>query len=258
MDGGLTLDASTEEAVMTLLQPNNNHNGGNIAFGPDGYLYAGWGDGGGEGDPLDNAQNTSNLFGTFTRIDVDGGAPYAIPADNPFAANAACVQGNGADACPEIFAGGLRNPWRWSFDATTGELWAGDVGQGAVEEVDIITLGGNYGWRCREGTRLFDDSGVCPGGFVEPITEYGRSSGQSITGGYVYRGNAIPDLQGWYVFGDFVSGRIFAVPADSPPGTPFTSLLTTALSIASFAVDSAGELYVVDFGGDLFRIVAAP
>ena len=146
LNNGTTLDDQVEEVILQLPQPADNHNGGGIAFGADGYLYAGWGDGGGSGDQNDNAQNTSNLLGTFTRIDIDGGTPYAIPADNPHNGNALCSLGPGAAPCPEIYAWGVRNPWRWSFDRATGDLWAGDVGQGALEEVDVIMLDGNYGW----------------------------------------------------------------------------------------------------------------
>lgn len=259
LDNGITLDDSVEDVIMTMSQPYSNHNGGNIEFGPDGNLYAGWGDGGSGGDPLDNAQNTWNLLGTITRVDVDGGTPYAIPATNPFAANGVCTQGVGGAPCPEIFAWGLRNPWRWSFDGLTGDLWAGDVGQGAIEEVDVIDSGSNYGWRCREGSTVFDNSGNCPAGLVDPITEYDHGDGRSITGGYVYRGSAIPDLRGYYVFGDFVSGRIWAITASSGTGSTADELLRTSLSISSFAVDNDDELYVLDYAaGDIYQIINAP
>jgi len=259
LDNGVTLDNSIEDVIMTVLQPFGNHNGGNIEFGPDGYLYGGWGDGGSAGDPLDNAQNLRNLLGTITRVDVDGGTPYAIPATNPFAANGACTQGVGGASCPEIFAWGLRNPWRWSFDNSTGDLWAGDVGQGAIEEVDVIDLGSNYGWHCREGSTIFDTSGNCPAGLVDPITEYDHGVGQSITGGYVYRGSAIPDLRGFYVFGDFISGRIWALPATSDIGSVANELLNTSLSISSFAVGNDDELYVLDYAaGSIYQVIDVP
>ena len=150
----------------------------------------------------------------------------------------------------------MRNPWRWSFDSMTGDLWAGDVGQGTIEEVDVISLEGNYGWRCREGTSDFDTSGICPSGLIDPITEYDHGVGQSITGGYVYRGSAIADLSGFYVFGDFVSGRIWALPASSSPGTVSDELLDTNLSISAFAVANDNELYALDYGsGDIYLIV---
>lgn len=260
-DNGLTLDPAVEDVVLTIMQDFSNHNGGQVGFGPDGFLYAGWGDGGDGGDPNDRAQDTLNLLGTMTRIDVDAASPYAIPAGNPFAANAAnpCSNGFGGADCPEIFAWGLRNPWRWSFDRQTGVLWAGDVGQSAWEEIDTIQAGNNYGWRCREGAHDFDQSNCANAGpLTDPITEYDRNAGQSVTGGYVYRGAAIPELQGQYVYGDFVQGRIWAIPADSQPGVVGTELLDTNISIASFAEDNDGELYVVDYVGAIYRFVDVP
>lgn len=258
-DNGLTLDDGMEDLILTIPQDFANHNGGQITFGPDGFLYAGWGDGGGSGDPLDRAQDNIYLTGTVTRIDVDGGVPYAIPAGNPFAANAAnlCTQGVGGADCPEIYAFGFRNPWRFSFDRQTDELWVGDVGQNLWEEVDRVAAGGNYGWRCREGAHDFDTTG-CGVGLIDPITEYDHNQGQSITGGYVYRGAAIPELRGFYVYGDFVSGRIWAMPADSQQGVSGQQLLDTALSIASFAEDNNGELYVVDYRGGIHQLIDVP
>jgi glucose/arabinose dehydrogenase len=258
MDGGLTLDESSEEVIMTIVQDFGNHNGGHIAFGPDGYLYAGWGDGGSGGDPNDRAQDTSNLLGTFTRIDVDGGNPYAIPPTNPFAGNANCVQGFGAAPCPEIYAWGLRNPWRWSFDSQTGELWAGDVGQNSFEEIDRIDISGNYGWDDREGAHCHEPAVGCLMNSIDPVTEYGRSLGASVTGGYVYRGNIVNGLKDMYVYGDFVTGRIFSVPANSPQGTAGTTVMDTNLNISAFAEDIFGELYVLDYGGSIYRIFLAP
>jgi glucose/arabinose dehydrogenase len=257
-DGGLTLDDGSEEVLMTIVQDFQNHNGGNIAFGPDGFLYAGWGDGGSGGDPNDRGQDTTNLLGTFTRIDVDGAAPYGIPATNPFAGNANCVQGFGAAPCPEIFAWGFRNPWRWSFDSQTGELWAGDVGQNSFEEIDRVVISGNYGWDEREGAHCFEPAQGCATSFIDPITEYGRNLGVSVTGGYVYRGNDIAVLQGMYVYGDFGTGRIWTVPANSPQGTVGTEILNSGLNISSFAVDSTGELYVLDYGGDVYLVLPSP
>jgi glucose/arabinose dehydrogenase len=243
---------------MTIVQDFQNHNGGNIAFGPDGFLYAGWGDGGSGGDPNDRGQDTTNLLGTFTRIDVDGAVPYGIPATNPFAGNANCVQGFGAAPCPEIFAWGFRNPWRWSFDSQTGELWAGDVGQNSFEEIDRVVISGNYGWDEREGAHCFEPAQGCATSFIDPITEYGRNLGVSVTGGYVYRGNDIAVLQGMYVYGDFGTGRIWTVPANSPQGTVGTEILNSGLNISSFAVDSTGELYVLDYGGDVYLVLPSP
>ena len=259
LDNGATLDTTVEDIILTIEQDFSNHNGGNIAFGPDGYLYAGWGDGGDGGDPLDRAQDDNYLLGTMTRIDVDSATPYAIPGDNPNAGNSTCPQGAGAAACPEIFANGLRNPWRWSFDRDTGDIWLGDVGQQAREEVDVIVNGGNYGWRCREGTEPYDNTGVCPGGFEEPILDYGRSEGQSITGGYVYRGTEITALQGEYVFGDFGSGMIWNVSSNSGPGATPNEMIASGLDIASFAEGNDGELYVIQlFPTGIYQIVPAP
>ena len=259
-DNGLTLDDLIEDIILTIPQDFDNHNGGQIAFGPDGFLYAGWGDGGSGGDPLDRAQNTTNLLGTMTRIDVDGGVPYAIPAGNPFAANAAnpCTLGFGGGDCPEIYAHGLRNPWRWSFDRQNNDLWVGDVGQNQWEEVDRVVAGGNYGWDDREGAHCFEPATGCVTNSIDPITEYDHMQGQSITGGYVYRGSAIPELQGSYVYGDFVSGRIWAIPANSQQGAVGQELLDTTFGISSFAEDSDGELYIIDYGGAVHRIVDVP
>jgi glucose/arabinose dehydrogenase len=258
---GSGLNPASEQVVLIVPQDFSNHNGGNVVFGPDGYLYLGLGDGGNANDPNDRAQSTTNLLGAMLRIDVDTGSPYAIPADNPFAVNPTCPLGfaGGNEACPEIFAWGLRNPWRFSFDSLTGQLWAGDVGQGAWEEVDRISAGDNLGWKIREGAHCRPPTTGCDtAGFVEPVTEYDHSLGASITGGFVYRGSAISNLVGWYVFGDFASGRIFAVAADSPIGNAPTELLDTDISIASFAQDNDGELYVVDYGGSIWQITNAP
>ena len=258
-DGGQTLLAGSEEVIFTVLQPENNHNGGDIAFGPDGFLYASFGDGGGSGDPLDYGQNDTNLHGTIVRIDVDGAAPYEIPADNPNEGNAFCTQGFGGAPCPEIFAWGLRNPWRMSFDRSTGSLWTGDVGQGAWEEIDVIVNNGNYGWNDREGAHCFDPPSGCADTFIEPVAEYGRSLGASVTGGYVYRGAAIADLVGWYVYGDFVTGRIFATPQDAMPTVTSEELLDTSNSIVAFAEDVSGELYFLDYNsGTIHRVEDAP
>ncbi|NCF23858.1 MAG: glucose sorbosone dehydrogenase [Gammaproteobacteria bacterium] len=262
-DGGVTLDDIAEEVILSVPQDFANHNGGNIAFGPDGYLYIGFGDGGDAGDPLERAQDNTHLLGTMVRIDVDGGSPYAIPAadpGNPFAANQTCPQGFtvGGENCPEIFAWGLRNPWRFSFDRQTGQLWAGDVGQNSWEEIDIVTAGGDYGWDDREGAHCFEPPSGCDTDSIDPVTEYGRNLGASVTGGYVYRGSAVPDLVGWYVFGDFVTGRLFAIPADSAAGTPPEVLLETGLGIAAFGESGDGELFVVNYGGSIHQVVTSP
>jgi glucose/arabinose dehydrogenase len=258
-DNGQTLLAGSEEVILTLLQPRTNHNGGDITFGPDGLLYISFGDGGGSGDPDGNGQDNTNLHGTIVRIDVDAGAPYAIPATNPNAANATCPQGYGSAPCAEIFAWGLRNPWRISFDNVTGKLWAGDVGQGAWEEIDVIDIDGNYGWNVREGAHCFEPATGCATTFVDPITEYGRGDGVSVTGGYVYRGSDVPELVGWYVFGDFGSGNLFAIPEDSAMGVTPEILLDTNLGIVTFGQDNAGELYLMDFGvGTIHKVESAP
>jgi len=262
-DGGVTLDPASETVVLTVSQPATNHNGGNIAFGPDGFLYIGFGDGGGGGDtwdPFGNGQNLQTTLGKMLRIDVDGttGAiPYRIPLGNPHAGNALCNAGASGQACPEIYAYGFRNPWRWSFDRGSGELWVGDVGQGALEEVDRVVLGGNYGWRCFEGTNSFNPNcGPNAASSLPPVAQYGRSVGQSITGGYVYRGSAIPALVERYVFADFVTGRIWHVARDTPATLTVTGGFDTGLSISSFGEGADGELYVVDYGGALHRLVA--
>ena len=259
VNGGLTLLPSSQQTVLEVIQPFTNHNGGDLHFGPDGFLYASFGDGGSGGDPQNNAQDEANLLGTILRIDVDGVLPYEIPVDNPNAGNALCMQGFGGANCPEIYAWGLRNPWRFSFDSSTGALWAGDVGQGDWEEVDRIELGGNYGWREREGAHCFNPSSGCSTAFEDPITEYGRGLGASITGGYVYRGAAIADLVGWYVFADFITGRIFAVPAGSQPTIAPTELDDTGLQFSTFAEDSNGEIYLTHYsGGTIHQLVVAP
>ena len=258
-DDGQTLLASSEVVILTVLQPATNHNGGELMFGPDDFLYAGFGDGGGSGDPLDNGQDDTNLHGSIVRIDVSGAAPYSIPEDNPNATNDVCTQGYGGAPCPEIYAWGLRNPWRFSFDASTGVLWAGDVGQGAWEEIDRIEAGQNYGWNVREGAHCYNPPAGCADTYTDPVTEYDHSLGRSVTGGYVYRGTRISDLIGWYIFGDFISGKLFAVPENSAAGVVPEELLDTGLSIVSFAEDTGGELYVVDFGvGTIHKIENAP
>lgn len=251
------LDPDSEDVVLTLPQPNSNHNGGNIVFGPDGFLYIGLGDGGGAGDPGENGQDPTTLYGAILRIDADGGPPYAIPADNPFAVNTECVDGTGSLECPEIFAWGFRNPWRFTFDSDTGDLWVGDVGQNAWEEIDRVDISENYGWDEREGAHCFEPQTGCSLDNVDPITEYSHDLGSSVTGGYVYRGAAIPELVGFYLFGDFGSGRIWAVPADSEQGVEPDELVDTAIGISSFARSDAGELFVLHFdNGTIHRIVA--
>jgi glucose/arabinose dehydrogenase len=241
------LDPSTIVELVTFDQPYTNHNGGNIAFGPDALLYAGFGDGGAAGDPHGNGQDKNTLLGKMLRLDVDHGSPFAIPSDNPFAS------GGGK---PEIFAYGLRNPWRFSFDRERGDLWVGDVGQGAWEEVDKVVLGGNYGWGTREGNHCFG-AATCANLGLPPVVEYGRAEGKSITGGYVYRGRAIPGLAGFYLYGDYMSGKIWAIASDE--AAPAQRTVLQGRSISSFGEDLAGELYVVNIqSGQIDKIVAAP
>lgn len=242
---------TTEQVILEVDQDFDNHNGGDIAFGPDGYLYFGLGDGGSANDPNQRAQNTTRLLGSMLRIDVIGtAAGYNIPPDNPFALNAKCGPGANSDNCPEIYAWGLRNPWRWSFDPDTGALWAADVGQGAWEEVDLIERGGNYGWRCREGANNTSNASDCVGGgLIDPVTQYSHSLGNSITGGHAYRGSAIPELAGLYIFADYGSGRFWAARPDGQGSYSNDELIDTNVQPTAFAVGPDGELYFVDING---------
>jgi len=267
MDGGLTLDAASERVLLTLNQPEDNHNGGNIVFGPDGLLYVGFGDGGGAGDmhtqngPIGNGQSLKTMLGKMLRIDVGAQAAttYSIPADNPFTGAAKCGPGTNAQNCPEIYAYGLRNPWRWSFDRQSGELWVGDVGQDTWEEVDLVAKGGNYGWRCREGRHSFGNQAGCPtSGLIDPVAEYDHSVGQSITGGYVYRGPQITPLRGRYVFADYVSGRLWTLLPDNSGAYVVTDLVTAGFNVSSFAQANDGELFVLNYAGGLYRVVFQP
>ncbi|MCB1326376.1 MAG: PQQ-dependent sugar dehydrogenase [Spirochaetales bacterium] len=238
---------SDERVLMEVEQPYQNHNAGQVAFGPDGYLYIGWGDGGWRADPRGNGQNPATLLGSMLRIDVDEWAtdrPYAIPRDNPF------VERSGYR--PEMFAIGLRNPWRFSFDSR-GRLVVADVGQDLFEEVDIVLAGDNLGWNIREAAHCFEPPENCrTSGLTDPIYEYGREEGQSITGGFVYTGSRIPGLRNRYVFGDFVSGRLWAIelPENARDRVPAAvSLGKWPILPSTFARDPNGEIYVADFGG---------
>ncbi len=242
-------DINSERIIMEIGQPFSNHNGGHIAFGPDGYLYVGLGDGGSGGDPRGHGQDLSTLLGTILRIDVstlDETGSYAVPQDNPFAG----VEG----VRPEIWAYGLRNPWRFSFDRETGDLWAGDVGQNKLEEIDIIKPGANYGWNIMEGSSCFRDAGCDREGLEPPVAEYGRDGGCSVTGGYVYRGSRIPSLVGAYVYGDFCTGNIWALRHDGSRATQQARIAGTNLQIASFAEGPDGEIYVLSFTGEITRL----
>ena len=250
-----TADAGSEEVVLQIVQPFTNHNAGQLSFGPNGYLYIGSGDGGSSGDPQNRAQDLSSLLGKLLRIDVDAGSPYAIPADNPFVGNPA--------AADEIWAYGLRNPWRFSFDRSSGDLFIGDVGQDAWEEVDFqpfsSTGGENYGWRLMEGTQCFNPPFNCnDGSLTLPIIEYGRASGRSITGGYRYRGVNIPDMQGLYIYGDFVTGKIWAADEDPQGGWSVEEILDSEWKISTFGEDESGEVYIAHYSavsGRILRIV---
>lgn len=253
-----TVDVASEAVLLEVDQPEANHNGGMIAFGPDGFLYMGLGDGGGAGDKhgaRGNGQDTGTLLGKILRLDVNragDAAAYAVPVNNPFV--------NKAGFRPEIWALGLRNPWRFSFDRASGELWCGDVGQNAHEEVDVIVKGGNYGWRVREGKSPFaakEEPATQP--VLEPVADHERAEAMSVTGGYVYRGEAMPELRGWYVYGDFVTGRFWRLRRDPATGkaqgpVPLPCKLTT---LASFGEDAAGELYACCFDGKIYKLMEA-
>lgn len=255
------VDPASEEVLLEVEQPYPNHNGGMLCFGPEGYLYLGLGDGGFAGDPEGHGQRRSTLLGSILRLDVSrpgaGGLAYAIPPDNPFVGD--------AGARPEVWAYGLRNPWRFSFDPA-GALWVGDVGQNAWEEVDRVPRGANCGWRRLEGFALYDEAERAPGA-IPPLAAYGRSEGASITGGYVYRGPAHPVLRGSYLYADYVRGSVWALVSDPEapgvtegthlcaPGFRVVKLIAGGESIASFGEDAQGELYLCCFDGKLRRLV---
>jgi glucose/arabinose dehydrogenase len=252
-------DPASERVLLVVADPYSNHNGGQLAFGPDGYLYIAMGDGGSGGDPQGNGQNRQALLGKILRIDVNGahatGKEYAIPNGNPYAPGG-ISPGAGL---PEIWAYGLRNPWRFSFDRANGDLYIGDVGQNAWEEVDRQAAGSrggeNYGWNAFEGTHCYS---ACSGvSYVPPIAEYSHSVGCSVTGGYVYRGAAQPALKGIYVFSDYCSGALWTVPAGSGSKTTKT-VASTGLNVTSFGESEAGEIYLVDIGGGLYKVVVSP
>ncbi|HEX3034176.1 MAG TPA: PQQ-dependent sugar dehydrogenase [Thermodesulfobacteriota bacterium] len=245
-------DKGSEGIIITIEQPASNHNGGQLQFGPDGYLYIGMGDGGRGGDPWGNAQNKQALLGKILRIDVDGGKPYGIPKDNPFVGE--------KRARPEIWAYGLRNPWRFSFDTTTGDMYIADVGQYEWEEIDFQPAGSNggenYGWDLFEGSHPFElPDEYNPGLVTMPVVEYSHDLGCSITGGYVYRGESSPSISGVYFFSDFCSGQIWGLRRTSEQGWEWAEFLDTSLSVSSFGQDERGEIYVLDFeGGAVYHI----
>ncbi len=242
-------DPNSELVLLEYAQPYSNHNGGQVSFGPDGYLYIAVGDGGSGGDPHNNGQSLTTLLAKILRIDVDhpsGGLNYGIPPDNPFV---------GTGDREEIYAYGLRNPWRFSFDSTTGWLWAADVGQNAIEEIDIIQKGKNYGWRIMEGTSCYNPPSQCDTtGLVSPIWEYTHTLGLSITGGFVYRGTRLPDLVGAYIYADFARGRIWSLRYDGINPAVNTDLARTSLNVTSFGIDQNHELYICAYDGKIYRL----
>jgi glucose/arabinose dehydrogenase len=253
-------DRDSEVVLLAMDDQFGNHNGGSLVFGPDGYLYIGTGDGGGGGDPLDSGRRLDTLLAKILRIDVDGGSPggasYGIPDDNPFLGV--------AGALPEIWHTGLRNPWRFRFDRATGDLWIGDVGQGAWEEIDRAPagVGGlDFGWNVMEGTHCYGSDDCGPAGLILPVAEYGHDQGCSVTGGTVYRGEAQQDLVGWYVLSDYCSGRFWVVDAAAAAADGLQQpliALDSGRNISAIAEDAAGELFATDLSGEVLRVTVAP
>ncbi len=244
---------ASEYILLEIAQPYANHKGGQIAFGPDGYLYIGMGDGGSGGDPLGNGQSSFTLLGKILRIDVNSpqaGRNYSIPTDNPYV-------GNTLGYKEEIYAVGFRNPWRFSFDPATGKLWVSDVGQNRLEEIDIVENGKNYGWNIMEGTECYNSPSGCNATGLElPVYEYDHSLGNAIIGGYVYRGSTLLALSGSYIYGDYGSGRIWAFPANSTAAPANALLVNSNLTLSSFGVDQNGELYICAFDGRIYTLDA--
>ena len=243
-------DAGSEQIILQVDQPHANHNGGNIVFGPDGYFYIGLGDGGTQGDPNGNGQSLETLLGKILRIDVNVGSPYAIPADNPF------TNGGGPG---EVWAYGFRNPWRFNFDGATGDVYIGDVGQNQWEEIDFLpsgALGGsNFGWNYFEGTHAYEGSPPEEASLIPPVAEYEHGGSRcSVTGGYVYRGAALPAWQGVYIYADYCSGEIFGLVQHADGSWENQILYDTSFLITSFGADEAGELYVIDRGGGIYQL----
>ena len=253
-DEATRADRGSERILLRIDQPYANHNGGMVEFGPDGMLYIGTGDGGSGGDPQGNGQRTNTLLGKLLRIDVDGGGRYDVPDDNPYAG------GGGRD---EIWHTGLRNPWRFSFDRDTGDLWIGDVGQHEREEIDVAPAGRgglNFGWNLREGRSCYLAEACQTEGLTDPVTDYSTGKGCAVTGGYVYRGTRFTELVGGYLFADYCGGQIWGLDAAAAAdgSAKHRLLLRTGLALSSFGEDEAGELYVTDLaGGGVYRVVAA-
>jgi hypothetical protein len=250
-------DEATADTILKIPHPvESNHNGGQLQFGPDGMLWAATGDGGSGGDPNGNGQNKHALLGKLLRLDVSGASGYTIPANNPGVSDTSFA--------PEIWSYGLRNPWRFSFDRQTGDLYIGDVGQGAWEEVDVALVatergrGANYGWNIMEGTHCYP-GGSCTNPGVLPFVEYPHSSGAcSITGGYVYRGSALPSLQGRYLYADYCNGKVWSFSYPEPAVVDLSSDLRPGDGVSSFGEDARGELYILQLGGPVYRIVPSP
>jgi len=248
--GQFEADLGSELVVLEVDQPFSNHNGGAVRFGFDGMLYLGLGDGGSGGDPLGSGQDRSTLLGSVIRIDVRNasqGALYAVPSDNPFVDEAGVHR--------EIWAYGIRNPWRMSFDPSSGALWLGDVGQGAIEEISVIQRGANYGWNITEGNLCYQSQNCLIDGLTFPVAVYGHSGGRcSVSGGVIYRGSEVPEVASNYLYGDFCSGEVWAMPVD---GSSAPVIVASGLgNIASFGVDAAGEVYVLRFGESIVRLVS--
>lgn len=256
-DPNIADSMSGDTILKAFHETYDNHNGGLLLFGPDGKLYAGLGDGGSGGDPSGNGQNLDTLLAKMLRIDVDGGTPYAIPADNPFVGH--------AGERGEIWLYGLRNPWRFSFDRTTGDLYIGDVGQDLWEEVDVLPAGsppgGNYGWNVMEGLHCYGAAACNMSGLALPVIEYGHTEGCAITGGYVYRGSRVPALSGLYLYGDYCNGWVRSFRYAGGAATAardWPSLAVSGGGLSSFGEDARGELYLTSLSGRLYRIVAHP
>jgi len=245
-------DPNSEKILMTIGQPHANHNGGQVAFGPDGYLYIGMGDGGAANDPQNRAQDLSTLLGKILRIDIDNGDPYGVPETNPFVSN--------ESARPEIWSYGWRNPWRFSFDINTDDLYIADVGQNQYEEVDVelagTEAGQNYGWRLMEGLHCFRPADCDPAalGLVLPVAEYDHGLGCSITGGYIYRGTQFPTLEGVYLYGDYCSGIIWGIRYETDGNWSKAQFMQSSENISSFGQDESGEVYLVAHQGDIFLV----
>ncbi len=266
-DSGLTFDAAGEEVIMKLDKPDTNHNGGSISFGPDGYLYIGFGDGGGSNNYYQTGRRMSTLLSKMIRIDVNVpiSMKYAIPPTNPFASTGVVCNRTTSNwdimpntvTCAEIYAMGFRNPWRWSFDTENGEMWVGDVGQGTWEEVDKVSMGGDYGWAVREGAHCFGSATCSTAGLIDPITEYDHSQGYAITGGFVYHGNTLPTLAGKFIYGDYVTNQIWVVGTNATTGLPEGQKIAKASdNISSFAQLLDGEVYIMGFSsGGIHQLV---